>query len=44
MAAEGEPAAVTSNKQIVDSLTVPFQPKKKMKSREKRDEMLEKAN
>ena len=42
MAAEGDPVAETSNKQIDDSLTVPFQPNK-MKSRGECDEMLEKA-
>jgi hypothetical protein len=44
MTAEGDPVAETSNKHVADSLTVPFQPKKKkMKSREECDEMLEKA-
>jgi hypothetical protein len=35
--------AETSNKQIVDSLPVPVPLKKKMKSREECNEMLEKA-
>jgi hypothetical protein len=42
MAAAGD-LAETSNKQIVDSVPVPVPPKKKMKSKEECNEMLEKA-
>jgi hypothetical protein len=41
--AEIDPGAETSKKQIVDSLPVPVPLKKKMKSREECDEMLEKS-
>jgi hypothetical protein len=43
MAAEGDPVAETSKTRVVDSLPVPVPPKKKMKSREGCNEMLEKS-
>ena len=43
MTEEIDPAAVTSKKQIVDSLPVPVPPKSKMKSRDEWYEMLVKA-